>query len=128
MTTPDGRLQWCNGSFERLFGYAIKEIAGRRPFEFLRGSATTRKSLNEFGCEMICERDYAGEIQLRCKNGAQVWVSLRINPIYDDEGYIEHFIWSAREMSHFSRLRAEYRDLLDFVCEVFQGNEPPFRS
>ena len=40
ITGADGRVEWVNAAFQRITGFALEEIKGRKPGEFLQGEDT----------------------------------------------------------------------------------------
>lgn len=92
ITDADRRIEFVNGGFERMTGYAAGEVIGRKPGDFLQGPLTDRATI-----ERIREALREGvpsytEILNYHKDGTPYWVSLAINPVHNAAGEVERFI------------------------------------
>lgn len=94
-----GRVEWVNRGFERLTGYSLAEVQGRKLRHLVRGPDT-----NAAAAAAIDERLARGE---RCsgenvnygKDGRRYWVGFDIDPVRDSDGRITHYITNDRDIS-----------------------------
>jgi PAS domain S-box-containing protein len=86
MMDPDGRINWVNESFTRLFGFTLDEVKGRRASEFLHGAATdpeVAQALTEAGQN---NQLFKGEIVKYARDGRMIWLRLEVQPLFGDDG------------------------------------------
>lgn len=124
LTTPDGRLEWCNRSFSTLFGYTFEEAAGRRPIQLLAGADSVEEDLADVGYNMICEQDCCKQLLFYSKSDARLWISLRVSPSYDAEGYLAHFVWVMRDDSETMALAQENEKLRKLLATFAKKQTP----
>ncbi|MBC7365458.1 MAG: response regulator [Undibacterium sp.] len=79
----DWRIDWVNDSFTSLFGYALSEVKGRRPGEFLHGQATDPATLAAIDAADEANLPFKGELVNYTKDGRQIWVALEIQPLLE---------------------------------------------
>lgn len=91
VSDSEGRALWANRAFEDLSGYAVDEIIGRDPVEFLHGPQTdpqvsaliakAKSTLTPVRCEL---RNYH-------KSGYAYWTDASISPLFSKDG--SHMGW-----------------------------------
>lgn len=88
---PDRPLVYVNSAFERVTGYSREEVIGRNA-RFLQGSETDQPGLDEIRAALREGR--VGETLVRNyrKDGSLYWNDLRIAPVHDEQGRLNHFI------------------------------------
>src|SRR5579862_4874164 len=80
----DQRAVYLNRAFTELFGYVPLEVYGKRPAEFLIGANTDLRSVRHMQQGWSGQR-FQEDILLYNKSGHEIWVSVTVNPISDDE-------------------------------------------
>lgn len=121
------KIEYVNEGFTQLTGYTAEEAIGRNPGELLQGKHTDpetvariRKKLND--CESFYE-----EILNYNKAGEPYWVSLSVNPVFDDAGKLIRYV-SVQADIHKTKSQAVENDvrlqtigranaLVEFDCE-----------
>ncbi|GJD96747.1 hypothetical protein OCOJLMKI_3972 [Methylobacterium iners] len=92
MTDPAGRIEYVNPGFTRLTGYSAAEVMGRKPGDFLQGPATSQETRRAVRERLARREPFYDEILNYTKGGAPYWISLSINPIFDEAGVLQRFI------------------------------------
>lgn len=87
-----GRTEYSNPGFSRLTGYSQEEIRGRKPGSLLQGRATDAATVARIRGLLQAQKPFYEEILNYTKDGPPHWVSLAVNPIFDDEGRVERFV------------------------------------
>jgi diguanylate cyclase (GGDEF)-like protein/PAS domain S-box-containing protein len=87
------RIEYVNPAYTVVTGWALSEVVGRQPGEFLHGPLTCRTTLN-----LIRDKVRAGEpveqaelVNYR-KDGSPYWVQLNIQPVRGADGEVCHFV------------------------------------
>lgn len=88
----EGRLEWVNQGFQILTGYALHEVAGKRPGSFLQGPGTDPATVAEMRARMRAGTPFEVEVVNYRKDGGEFWMSLMVQPLRDENGRIEKFI------------------------------------
>ena len=96
---PDGCIDLVNEGFERLYGYSLEEVVGRRPHDFLLGEESDSKTTVFMNHQISCGCGYDVELCKYRKGGVAVWVSIEVRPIYAADGKLLHFISMARDIT-----------------------------
>ncbi len=105
LTDALGRVEWINEGFTRLTGFALEEIKGRKPGYLLQGPDTDR-SVVAYIRDRLCQRKgFKVELINYAKTGRRYWVDIEVQPIYDDDGRLTHFMAIERDIT--DRKRAE---------------------
>jgi PAS domain S-box-containing protein len=105
LTDAVGRVEWINDGFTRLTGYHLDEIVGRKPGDLLQGPDTDRSAV-AYVRDRLCQRKgFKVELINYTKSGRRYWVDIEVQPIYDDDGRLTHFMAIERDIT--DRKRAE---------------------
>lgn len=104
-TDANGKIEYVNNAFEKLSGYSLKEVAGKKPGSFLQGPETSDEHVTAFRKGLLKEKPFTQEILNYTKSGEKYWVSISINPVFDNKGDLEKFI--AIEQNITERIEAE---------------------
>lgn len=78
---------FMNGRMAEMLGYAVEEAIGRSIYDFMdeskRAAAKERALRRQHGAAEH------GEVELRRKDGTEIWVSFRANALFDVDGRFE---------------------------------------
>ena len=111
----EGRIEWVNESFHRVTGYTLEEVIGQKPGDILQGEKTSQKTVAEIRYALARQEPFSGEILNYHKNGTPYWLLLQINPVFDNDGNLQHFIaieseiTTRKQMEHNLKLEIQER-------------------
>lgn len=88
----DGRAEYVNPGFSRLTGYAEADILGKRPGQVLQGPHTDAATVGRIREKLRARQSFYEQILNYTKSGEPYWISLSINPIFDDAGQLRKFV------------------------------------
>jgi len=91
ITGTDRLIVASNDAFATLTGYSAAEILGRN-CNFLQGPLTEPSTTEAIRAALNTGIDFFGEILNYRKDGSTFWNELSISPVYDDQGYVTHFV------------------------------------
>ncbi|MEG1971234.1 MAG: PAS domain S-box protein, partial [Burkholderiaceae bacterium] len=82
LTDAAGLIQWVNPAFERVSGYLLNEVMGRKPDELLRGAATDTAAVRQLR-DALAERHAISGVELvnDRRDGQSYWVSIDLVPV-----------------------------------------------
>jgi PAS domain S-box-containing protein len=94
LTDLHGRILWVNRGFTELTGYSAEEAVGRVGAELM---GVRREAVNEEALailEAAARQGRGVEVELvnRRKDGSALWCRSRIDPVFDDQRRLLHFV------------------------------------
>ena len=99
ITEADGKTNWVNKAFEKLSGYKLQEIKGKRPGDLLIGKDSDSESVAYIRDQAANSR--ASEVDLLSykKDGSAVWLSISNTPVFNKNGSIERQVEIINDIS-----------------------------
>jgi len=88
ISDQSGIAIWANEGFERITGFSVKELLGKKPGWILQGAETDPKTKAEITQALKAIKPYNGEILNYKKSGESYWVSLSITPVKEGDKHI----------------------------------------
>ena len=92
ITDAHSRIEWINRGFERMTGYTLAEVEGRRPGDVLAGPGTDAQEFDRVRACSNRGEGYETELVSYTKSGKPYWVAIDCQPVHDAQGRIERFI------------------------------------
>ncbi|MGP9833542.1 PAS domain S-box protein [Marinobacter sp. NSM] len=92
ITKPDRTIAYVNRGFTQLTGYTLDEVVGKSPGDLLQGPHTDPATVDEIRTKLRDNQPFYNEILNYDRNNQPYWVSLAINPVFDDQGQLTHYI------------------------------------
>jgi PAS domain S-box-containing protein len=92
ISSPSGTIEWVNESFTRVMEYALDEVVGRNPMEFMVGPETDPRTIAQIRQAMSRHQGLATEVVNYSKSGRKYHLHLEIQPVFNESGQIENFI------------------------------------
>ena len=116
LTDSDHRVEWTNEAFERLTGFALEQLRGRRYLE-LDGRC------KDLGVLAQLARGEAifGETQGQRRDGGTYWAQFEVRPLRDESGRITHHVKLQTDISERKRAEtqvAKQRAMLERTGEL----------
>lgn len=99
VTDPQRRIEWANDAFCAKTGYALEEIVGRMPSEFLRADGNDPAAMRELERTEAAGEGITIEMLNRTKSGETYWIDLDIRPIHDADGELTGFVTIAMDIT-----------------------------
>src|SRR5882762_7894025 len=89
----EGKIEWVNPAFTRITGYALEEVKGKIPGNFLRGQQSDSRVSKMMGDRLRAGEGFKDiEIINYTKEGKPYWISIEVQPIRDKKGDVIQFI------------------------------------
>lgn len=92
ITCAEGLIQYVNPGFTRLTGYTLHEVQGKKPGHVLQGKETSPETVQKIRSKLQAREAFYDEILNYDRHGNPYWISLAINPVFDDKGVLRQFI------------------------------------
>lgn len=106
ITDTDGTVQYVNGAFSQLTGYASSEIVGRN-MSVLRSGVQSNEFVKKLWETILAGNVWQGELVNRRKDGSLYDEAMTITPVRNDHGAITQFIAIKQDISVRKRHEAE---------------------
>jgi diguanylate cyclase (GGDEF)-like protein/PAS domain S-box-containing protein len=92
ITDAKGRIEWVNAAFAALTGFDLSEAEGRHPGELLQGPDTDPAVVTRMRNALARQSGFNVEILNYHKNGSPYRLHLTVDPLFDRDGKLTHFI------------------------------------
>lgn len=92
ITDAEGYIEYVNPGFIRLTGYSLVEVQGKKPGHILQGKETSPATVEKIRNKIQAREAFYDEILNYDRHGNPYWISLAINPVFDDKGVLRQFI------------------------------------
>ncbi len=99
ITDPEGNIEWVNDSFINSTGYALDEIAGMRPGRLLQGPDSDPAIIEYMGRQLRKKQPFNAELVNYTKDQTPYWVTMDVEPVYNDSGDVINFIAIERDIT-----------------------------
>jgi len=90
-TDPAMPVIYVNKAFERITGYLATEALGQN-CRFLQGKYRDENSANRIRTSIAAKRECHITLRNARKDGSLFWNKLYLSPVYDDSGFLTHYI------------------------------------
>jgi PAS domain S-box-containing protein len=92
ITCAEGLIQYVNPGFTRLTGYSLNDVQGKKPGHVLQGKETSPETVQKIRSKLQAREAFYDEILNYDRHGNPYWISLAINPVFDEKGVLRQFI------------------------------------
>ena len=103
-TDSAGYVEWVNRAFTELSGYTLEEMSGRKPGELLQGPDTDPDTVARIARAVRNRETVRTEILNYSKSGVAYWIDIMIQPVFDAQDRLVHFMSIERDISERRRL------------------------
>lgn len=87
----EGRVEWANKNFEKITGYTLEEMKGKKPGAFLQGKDTDRNKINYLKTQIAAGEPFNCEILNYHKSGRSYWLRIQGQALKNSKGEIIKF-------------------------------------
>ncbi|MFD2874536.1 PAS domain-containing protein [Mucilaginibacter ximonensis] len=109
--SADSTVIWMNEAMERMTGYTLEEMKGKRFGKILIGKDTDM-AVFESALKAVQEsRSYSCEILIYPKNHEPIWVAMSNSPLLNDAGDVERQVTTMIDITERKKVEAELKML-----------------
>lgn len=98
ITDINGTYEYVNPCFERVTGYSAAEAVGQ-PGDLLKSGLMEVSFYRDLWESILAKKTFSAVFVNRKKDGELVYMDEMIAPLVDEQGNIEHFIATARDVT-----------------------------
>ena len=110
ITDPQGTIEWANPSFERLTGYQLDDVIGKKPGAFLQGPDTDTQTRRRISTGLARGEHVREAILNRDRHGRRYWLDLDIQPVRDEQGELAHFVSVQTDITELKEMEERQRE------------------
>lgn len=120
ITDIDANIQWANVAFEKLTGYDISEIIGKKPKEFVKSGFQSEEFYTDLWETILSNKSWKGELINKRKDNSLYYEELSITPICNEKNEIEHFIAVKQDITDKKNLEEKIKKYayFDFLTNL----------
>ncbi len=112
-----GRTKFVNQAFERLTGYSLADMQGKKPGSVLQGKNTNRETVQHISQALQAYQPIECNILNYTKEGREYWLRLAITPVFDDNGSCISFVAIEYDITEELRTQEEERLTTDLTTQ-----------
>ncbi|MGM0768889.1 MAG: PAS domain S-box protein [Pseudomonadota bacterium] len=117
ITKPDRSIVYVNQGFTQLTGYTLSEVIGKNPGSLLQGPHTDAATIEQIRFKLRNNEPFYDEVLNYDRNNQPYWVSLAINPVFDDAGTLTHFISIQANVTETKEKSLEFTRRFEAISE-----------
>jgi PAS domain S-box-containing protein len=93
ISDKDGKIEWVNRGFTKLFGYRLEDVIGTKG-EILKRGETQALTMEADFLKVLLEQKKPVSFENKCysKKGREYWILTSLTPILNDQGEVEKII------------------------------------
>jgi methyl-accepting chemotaxis protein len=118
ITDAKGFIEWVNPGFVKLTGYELDEIKGKKPGHFLQGAHTDKNTEQRIKAHIAARRPFYEEVLNYDKLGNPYWISIVVNPVFDENGDLHKFVALQANINDTKKLSIENDVRLQAISET----------
>lgn len=107
MTNAAGLIEWVNPAFTIQDGYELSEALGQKPGVLLQGPDTDPTVVAQISECLAKQSGFDVEILNYRKSGAPYWARIKADPVFDQDGRLQHYIAIKHDITERKRADAE---------------------
>lgn len=121
ITNHESRIEWVNKAFEKITGYTLGEIKGRKPGQFLHGEDTDPATVQYVRTQVQRGESFECEILNYHKSGAPYWVKLKGQPMRDQFGKICQYFALHEDITQQKSVELEFDQQRQFYENIINN-------
>ena len=103
ITDKNGLIEYVNPGFEKLSGYSLAEVKGKKPGGLLQSKQTDKDTIKRISQNLKARQPFYEEILNFDKNGVPYWIVLSVNPIFNEQGVHTGFVGVSSDVREIKR-------------------------
>ena len=109
ITNKEGVIEYVNPAFERATGYSKDFAIGKTP-SIIKSGKHDRAFYESLWGTILSGKPFRAEFINKKKNGELYYEHQTISPLFDEKGYVSHFVSSGTDLSDTKRGEASLRE------------------
>jgi PAS domain S-box-containing protein len=121
ITDEKENVVWVNKSFEKICGYTLEEMLGKKP-KVLQGKDTDSNSIKAIRDALANKKTIDSEILNYRPDGTPYWVKITITPVLNEKNDITNFIAFEHDITEEKKKALEIEESEKLYKNIFEKN------
>ncbi|CAN0577653.1 unnamed protein product, partial [Ectocarpus sp. 12 AP-2014] len=117
ITDPNRHIVYVNHGFTQLTGYHLDEVQGKSPGDLLQGPHTDEATVEKIRTKIRNNEPFYDEILNYDRDQKPYWVSLAINPVFNESGKLTHYISIQANVTQTKEQSLEFTRRFEAISE-----------
>ena len=114
ISNAEGLIEYVNTGFEKLTGWKLDEVKGKKPGSFLQGKETDPRTVDVIRQRIKNRKAFYDEILNYRKDGTPYWTSLSINPVFENSKLV-NFIAVQADITRVKQMALDFTNKLHAI-------------
>ncbi len=114
ISNAEGLIEYVNTGFEKLTGWKLDEVKGKKPGSFLQGTETDPRTVDVIRQRIKNREAFYDEILNYRKDGTPYWTSLSINPVFENSKLV-NFIAVQADITRVKQMALDFTNKLHAI-------------
>lgn len=115
ITDAAGFIEYVNPGFTRMTDLQFEEVKGKKPGNVLQGELTDPDTVQSIRTHLNSQKPFYEEILNYTKTGSPYWISLSINPVFDEAGRLVKFVSVQADITETKQKALESSDRIEAI-------------
>jgi PAS domain S-box-containing protein len=124
ITDKDGHIEWINKSIEKLTGYTLNEVIGKKP-SFLQGKESDKSTIERISKNLKEQQFVSEEIINYTKTGNKFWLKLDIAPVFNSQGLLTNFIAIQTDITEIKEFQRSITNIARELASLIENANVP---
>jgi PAS domain S-box-containing protein len=111
ITDPAGRVVYVNAAFEKIIGFARRELLGMSYFDLLAGESASAALVEKIRALVRNGETWSGRLSRKNSATLDFELDVSLSPIRDESGRITNYLAVERDVSREVRIQHQLRQL-----------------
>lgn len=107
ISDPEGKIEWVNDAFQKITGYRLEEVKGRKPKDFLQGPGSDMYEIKRLSEALRKNENIETTLINYNKSGKPYYNQLEITPVFNEQNKLVNFISIQRDITEEMRIKQE---------------------
>jgi PAS domain S-box-containing protein len=110
ITNAEGDIEWANEALIELTEYYLGELINHKLWSMFHGARTDPAIIRMLEERLKAGQSVNAELINYSKHGREYWISLEINPVFDEKGDLTNFIATQADITERKRNEEQLRN------------------
>ncbi|RZK79824.1 MAG: PAS domain S-box protein [Pedobacter sp.] len=123
ITDREGNTTWVNRSLEKLIGYSLEEIQGRKLGDIIANDESQRELISASRMKAENNESYSIEVKASTKEGKPIWVSVANTPVVDEKATVIRQIDLITDITQRKQVERELVESKEQALQLSEAKE-----
>ncbi|MEJ7560390.1 MAG: PAS domain S-box protein [Pedobacter sp.] len=123
MSDREGNTTWVNQSLEKLIGYTLAEIQGKRLGDIIANEESQLDLIAESRNKAQNNESYSIEVKAYTKGGKSIWLSVANTPVVDEKGQVIRQIDLITDITQRKQVERELVESKEKALQLSEAKE-----